>query len=80
MSCQGMPGSVYRVIGRFGDHELAIWRLYGDDPDFRELCDDYLDVLDALERVRSGDYRREFEQLKAALEEEIASKMRGANG
>lgn len=75
-----MPKSVYRVIGRFGDHELAIRHLHGHDPDFRELCDDYRDVLDALERARSDGDRREFERLKADLEEEIAAKLRGTKG
>lgn len=68
------------MIGRFGDHELEIWRLHGDDPDFRELCDDYRDVLDALERARSDGDRREFERLKADLEEEIAAKLSGTRG
>lgn len=75
-----MSQGIDLVVDRFGERELVIRRLNREDPDFREMCDDYRDVLDALGRSTSEADRREFERLRADLEEEIAARLSGTKG
>ncbi len=45
-----MPGVTRQVIARFPAHELAIERLARRSESFREMCEEYADGIEALER------------------------------
>ena len=65
----------------FSDCSLKIRRLLRDDPDFRELCDDYEDAANALQfslspQGRSEKRAREYRSLVAELEAEIETALR----
>jgi hypothetical protein len=62
------------LASRFPRHEFAIRRLYGRDPDFRAVCDDFSEVQRALEYWQAADqtvpgrvaeYCRMLEELEA---------------
>jgi hypothetical protein len=62
------------LVSRFPRHELAIRRLYVNEPEFRAVCDDYGEVQRALEHWQAADrtvvgrvaeYRRMLEELEA---------------
>jgi hypothetical protein len=62
------------VLSRFPDAELVIHRLYGRDPAFRELCDDFEDAVAARRRWMSDrDRAGEFARLAGEIELEIAA-------
>jgi hypothetical protein len=68
---------VERVIERFTDHAASIRERFHDDQSFREMCGDYAETLQALQRWRaSNDSQKaarveEYEDLARALESEI---------
>ena len=49
-----MPGVTRYVVARFPDHELAAERLARSSKSFREMCEEYNDGAEALERWRSA--------------------------
>jgi hypothetical protein len=62
------------LVSRFPGHEFTIRRLYGRDPGFRAVCDDYGEVRRALEHWQAADrpvpervaeYRRMLGELEA---------------
>ena len=68
-----------RVIERFPRHAASIRHLFLADQSFREMCGDYADTLETLQRwqASSGPYRAariaEYQELAEALEIEIAT-------
>ena len=71
-----------RVIERFPELASAIRDRFRDDEGFREMCRDYAETLDALQRweASSGPHRaariEEYRELAEALEIEIATALR----
>jgi len=69
--------NIFRVVNRFPGHKSGIIRRFIDDGTFREVCEDYLTCLDALEhwqqsdRAESASRKKEYEMLLGELEEEI---------
>jgi hypothetical protein len=65
---RGLPGEIDRIRRRY-------WR----DPEFRTVCEDYRDCLDAMERFQSSDPAKaeEYRQLAAELLAEAAAMLRG---
>ena len=45
-----MARITHHVVARFPDHELAIERLVRTSESFREMCEEYNDGIEALER------------------------------
>jgi hypothetical protein len=45
-----MDAGMQRVIERFPTHAAAIRRLFHADQSFREMCGDYAETLEALQR------------------------------
>jgi hypothetical protein len=68
---------VERVIERFAEHAASIRERFHGDQSFREMCGDYAETLQALQRWRaSADPQRtarveEYQDLARALEIEI---------
>ena len=71
-----------RVIERFPKHAASIRELFHADQSFREMCGDYADTLEALQRWQaSSDPHQaariaEYRELAEALEIEIATALR----
>lgn len=71
-----------RVIERFPKHAASIRELFHADQSFREMCGDYADTLEALQRwqASSGPHKAariaEYRELAEALEIEIATALR----
>lgn len=69
--------NISRVVNRFPGHKSGIIRRFHDDGTFREVCEDYLTCLDALEywqqsdRAEFASRKKEYEMLLGELEEEI---------
>jgi hypothetical protein len=70
---------VARVIECFPEHAASIRERFHDDQSFREMCGDYADALEALQRWQASDSPQkaarveEYQELARALEIEIAS-------
>ena len=69
--CRSLPGSADQIRRRF-------WR----DPEFRAVCEDYRDVLQALAKLdpsQDGNARfaEEYRQLAAELLAEAAAMLKG---
>jgi hypothetical protein len=68
---------VEQVIERFAEHAASIRERFNGDQSFREMCGDYAETLQALQRWQaSTDPQRaarveEYEDLAKALEGEI---------
>jgi hypothetical protein len=68
-----------RVIGCFPEHAASIRDRFHADESFREMCGDYTETLEALERwqASSSPHRaariEEYRELAGALEIEIAT-------
>ena len=66
-----------RVIERFPKHAASIRELFHADRSFREMCGDYADTLEALQRwqASSGPHKaariEEYQELARALEGEV---------
>ena len=66
-----------RVIERFPKHAASIRDLFHADQSFREMCGDYAETLDVLQRweASSGPHRaariEEYRELARALENEV---------
>ena len=71
-----LPG-VARVIERFTEHAASIQERFDDDQNFREMCGDYAETLQVLQRWEASDDPRraarveEYRDLARALESEI---------
>jgi len=68
---------VERVIERFTEHAASIRERFHGDESFREMCGDYVETLQALQRWEASDdpHRtarvEEYRDLARALETEI---------
>jgi hypothetical protein len=77
-----MDSGVARVVERFPEHAGLIQERFHDDRSFREMCGDYAETLEALERwqASSGPQKaarvEEYQELARALEFEIATALR----
>jgi hypothetical protein len=71
-----------RVVERFPDHAAAIRDRFHADPSFREMCGDYAETREALQRweASSGPHKaarvEEYRELARALEIEIVAALR----
>jgi hypothetical protein len=72
-----MDAGMQRVIARFPKHAASILALFHADQSFREMCGDYADTLDALQRWKAscGPHKaariEEYQELARALECEV---------
>ena len=70
------------VIECFPEHAASIRNRFRDDPSFREMCSDYADTLEALQRWQAspdqhkGARIEEYQELARALESEILTALR----
>lgn len=77
-----MDSGMARVIQCFPDHAASIRDRFHDDQSFREMCSDYADALEALQRWQASDSPQkaarveEYRELARALEIEIATALR----
>jgi hypothetical protein len=74
-----MDPGMARVIQCFPEQAASIRNRFHDDQSFREMCGDYADALEALQRWQASDSPQkaarveEYQELARALEIEIAS-------
>ena len=74
-----MDSGMARVIERFPEHAASIRDRFHADESFREMCGDYTETLEVLERwqASSSPHRaariEEYRELAGALEVEIAT-------
>jgi hypothetical protein len=77
-----MDAGMQRVIERFPRHAASIRELFHADQSFREMCGDYADTLEALQRWQASEGPQkaarveEYQELARALEVEIATALR----
>ena len=77
-----MDSGMARVIEYFPEHAAAIRELFHADQSFREMCGDYAETLQALERWQASSRPQkaaraeEYRELARALEIEIATALR----
>ena len=75
-----------RVIECFPEHAAAIRDRFHVDQSFREMCGDYAETLQALERWQTSSRPQkaarveEYRELARALETEIATALRLTRG
>ena len=71
-----------RLIRRFPDLATSIQERFHDDPSFREMCSDYGETLEALQRWQASDDPQkaarveEYRELAEGLELEIVTALR----
>jgi hypothetical protein len=74
-----MDSGMAHVMARFPEHATSIQDHFHADPGFREMCSDYAETLEALQRWQaSNDPRRaarieEYRELAEGLELEIVT-------
>jgi hypothetical protein len=72
-----MDSSLERLIERFPELAASIQARFHDDPSFREMCSDYAEAGEALQRWQASDDPQksarvdEYQELAKALEIEI---------
>ena len=72
-----MVGGLQRAIDRFPQLAASIRDRFDDEQSFRDMCHDYAETLEALERWQASDSPRraarieEYRELGGALEVEI---------
>jgi hypothetical protein len=77
-----MDSGITRVIQCFPEHAAWIRERFDRDQSFREMCGDYADALEALQRWQASDSPQkatrveEYQELARALEIEIATALR----
>jgi hypothetical protein len=71
-----------RAIERFPELEASIRDRFYDDLSFRDMCEDYAETLEALQRWRASDSSQrgarieEYREVAEGLELEIATALR----
>ena len=74
--CEAWHSSIAPVVARFPLRELEIRRRYVRDQKFKEICEDYSEALEALQRwegtgpegdAKAEDYRRIRDELEAEI-------------
>jgi hypothetical protein len=74
-----MDPGMARVLGCFPEHAASIRARFGADQSFREMCGDYTEALEALERWQASSSPHkaarvdEYRELARALEIEIVA-------
>jgi hypothetical protein len=82
MERERMDSRLERVIERFPELAASIRARFHDDQSFREMCSDYVESLEALQRweassgPQKGPRIEEYRELARALEIEIATALR----
>jgi hypothetical protein len=82
MEGERMDSGLERVIERFPELAPSIRACFHGDQSFREMCSDYVEALDALQRWQASDGPQkaarvqEYQELAAALEREIVAALR----
>jgi hypothetical protein len=82
MQQERMDPGLRRVIERFPEHATLTQARFHDDQNFREMCSDYAETLEALQRWQASDGAHkearieEYRELAAALESEILAALR----
>jgi uncharacterized protein YdcH (DUF465 family) len=77
-----MTEKTHHVLDRLPQHRIALLERMMVDPEFRSLCEDYGDALEALRRWETSDDPNrqarieEFARLRLELESEILSELR----
>ena len=77
-----MASGMARVIECFPKHAASIRERFHEDPSFREMCSDYAEALEALQRWQASDDLRksarieEYRELAKALEIEMVTALR----
>jgi hypothetical protein len=77
-----MDSGLQRVIDRFPQLAASIRDCFDDHPSFREMCGDYADTMEALQRWQAADSPlraariEEYRELAEALEVEIVAALR----
>jgi hypothetical protein len=77
-----MDVGMERIIARFPEHAPAIRDRFHEDPSFREMCSDYAEALEALQRWQASDVPQkaarieEYRELAKALEIEMVTALR----
>jgi hypothetical protein len=77
-----MDPGLRRVIERFPELAPSIRACFHGDQSFREMCSDYAEALDALQRWQASDGPQkaarveEYQELAVALESEIVAALR----
>jgi hypothetical protein len=80
-----MESGLRRVIERFPELAPSIRACFHGDQSFREMCSDYVEALDALQRWQTSDGPQraarveEYRELATALESEIVAALRHPN-
>jgi hypothetical protein len=72
-----MNGGLQRVIDRFPQFAASVSDRFGGDQSFRDMCSDYAETMEALQRWEASDSSQresrvaEYGELAEALESEI---------
>ena len=82
MGRERMDVGMERIMARFPEHAPAIQNRFREDPSFREMCSDYAEALEALQRWQASDVPQkaarieEYRELAKALEIEMVTALR----
>jgi hypothetical protein len=82
MASERMDPGIERAIERFPELAAPIQDRFRDDPSFREMCGDYAEALEALQRWEDSDVPQraalieEYRELAEALEIEMVTALR----
>ena len=82
MGRERMEWGMARVVARFPEHAASIQTRFREDPSFREMCSDYAEALEALQRweacdaPQQSDRIEEYQGLAKALEIEMVTSLR----
>jgi hypothetical protein len=82
MGSERMASGMERAIERFPELAAPIRDRFRDDPSFREMCGDYAEALEALQRWETSDGPQraarieEYQELVTGLEIEIVTALR----
>jgi hypothetical protein len=61
--------AVLLLSARFSQHELQLHRRYRGDKEFRLLCDDYYDAVEAFKHWHAADDTAKTEEYRQLVEE-----------
>jgi len=81
-----MESAMARVIERFPEYAARIRDRFHADQSFREMCGDYAETLEALQRWQASNRPQEaarveeYRELAKALESEIATALQSDRG
>lgn len=82
MGPERMDLGMERMIAQFPEHAPLIQTRFREDPSFREMCSDYAEALEALQRWQGSEVPQkaarieEYRELAKALEIEMVTALR----